>query len=428
MGILSSMYTGISGIQGLGEALSIYGDNIANANTNGFKVSRPEFQDLVATSLKTPFGGNQVGRGTKLAAVSPVYAQGTLVSTDNSTDLAITGEGFFVMSGLEGQAYTRAGNFRFNREGKLVNSDGYRVQGFTCDEDGKPTAKMGDISVDRTVIDAKGTKKASLFMNLDLRADANVKKFDASAPEQTSQFTTGVTVYDSAGAAHTVRLFFNKTGEGEWTYHAMVKGEELQGGKAGQLVEQANGKLIFGTDGKLKQHKVTDNTFDFNKGAKKDQKIEFDFGTPTDQGGMGLQVTQYGTSSETYKTLQDGYSAGTLAGLAFNDDGMLSGIFSNGQSVNIAQVLLAKFEAPEGLFRMGQNLFKESRTSGQATIGAPAMGGRGKVSSKTLEQSTTDIATEFINLMNAQHNFQANSRVIRVADDLMTEVLNLKRS
>jgi flagellar hook protein FlgE len=422
------MYTGISGIQGLGEALSIYGDNIANANTNGFKVSRPEFQDLVAQSLKTPFGGNQIGRGTKLAAVSPVYTQGTLVSTDNATDLAITGEGFFVMNGLEGQAFSRAGNFKFNREGKLVNSDNYRVQGFLCDEDGKATSKMGDISVDRTVIDAKGTKKASMYMNLDLRADANKKRFNSVNPEQSAQFATGVTVYDSAGAAHTVRLFFNKTGEGEWTYHAMAKGEELQGGKAGQLVEQASGKLVFGTDGRLKAHKVANNSFNFNKGAKANQKIDFDFGPTTDEGGTGLQVTQYGTECEAYKTMQDGYSAGTLAGLAFNDDGMLSGIFSNGQSVNIAQVSIAKFEAPEGLFRMGQNLFKESRMSGQATVGAPAQGGRGKVSSKTLEQSTTDIATEFINLMNAQHNFQANSRVIRVADDLMTEVLNLKRS
>jgi len=422
------MYTGISGIQGLGEALSIYGDNIANANTNGFKVSRPEFQDLVAHSLRTPFGGNQVGRGTKLAAVSPVYSQGTLISTDNSTDLAITGEGFFVVKGLEGQAYTRAGNFKFDRDGKLVNSDGYKVQGFMCDEDGKTTSRMGEISVDRTVIDAKATKKASIYMNLDLRADAAKKKFDAQAPEQTAQFSTGVTVYDSAGAPHTVRLFFNKTGEGEWTYHAMAKGEELQGGKAGQLAEQATGRLIFSPDGKLKAHKVDKNAFSFNKGAKKDQKIDFDFGQTVDEGGTGLQVTQYGTDSEAYKTFQDGYSAGTLAGLAFNDDGMLSGIFSNGQSVNIAQVVVAKFEAPEGLFRMGQNLFRESRMSGQPTVGAPAQGGRGKVSSKTLEQSTTDIATEFINLMNAQHNFQANSRVIRVADDLMTEVLNLKRS
>ncbi len=427
MGILTSMYTGISGLQGIGEALSIYGDNIANANTTGFKVSRPEFQDLVAASLKSPMGGNQVGRGTKLASVSPVYAQGALVSTENATDLAITGEGFFVLNGLEGQVYSRAGNFKFNRDGKLVNSDGYRVQGFECDENGKATSKMTDIQVERTVIDAKATKKTSLYMNLDLRADPK-KKFDPTRPEQSAHFATGTTVYDSAGAAHTVTLFFNKTKEGEWEYRAMAKGEDLVDGKPGELVQQASGKLTFSTDGKLKEHKVTENSFNFNKGAKTDQKIEFDFGSPTGEGGTGLQVTQYGTGSEAYKTLQDGYSAGTLSGLTFNDDGMLTGVFSNGQTVNLAKVLLAKFEAPEGLFKMGQSLFRESRASGQPTIGGPAQGGRGRISSKVLEQSTTDVAAEFINLMSAQHNFQANSRVIRVADDLMTEVLNLKRS
>jgi len=427
MGILTSMYTGISGLQGIGEALSIYGDNIANANTTGFKVSRPEFQDLVASSLRNPLGGNQVGRGTKLAGVSPVYAQGALVATENATDLAITGEGFFVLNGLEGQVYSRAGNFKFNRDGKLTNSDGYRIQGFICDENGVATSKLGDIQVERTVIDAKSTKKASLYANLDMRADPK-KKFDPKRPEQTSHFATGTTVFDSSGAAHTVTLFFNKVAEGKWEYRAMAKGEDLADPQPGMLVEQAKGTLEFTSEGKLKSHETVDNSFNFNKGAKLDQKIDFDFGSPVDEGGTGLQMTQYGTNAEAYKTLQDGFSAGTLSGMTFNDDGMLTGVFSNGQTVNIAKVVLAKFEAPEGLFKMGQSLFRESRASGQPTIGGPAQGGRGRIASKVLEQSTTDIANEFINLMSAQHNFQANSRVIRVADDLMGEVLNLKRS
>jgi flagellar hook protein FlgE len=426
MGILTSMHTGMSGLQGIGEALSIYGDNIANASTTGFKVSRPEFQDVVAASLRSPLGGNQIGKGTRLAGVNPIYSQGALVGTESATDLAITGEGFFVLNGIEGQVFSRAGNFRFDRDGKLVNNDGYKVQGFAFDENGRITSKMTDISVERTVIDAKPTKTASLYMNLDLRVDT-AKKFDPEKPEQTSHFATGTTIYDSAGAPHTVTLFFNKTAEGEWTYHAMAKGEEVVDGAPGKLVEQASGKLIFTPDGRLKAHESDDNSFDFNKGAKQDQKIEFNFGPEVDKGGTGLQVTQYGTGSEAYKTLQDGFSAGTLTGLAFNDNGLMTAVFSNGQSVNVAQVVLAKFEAPEGLFKMGQNLFRESRISGEPTIGSPAAGGRGRVSSKTLEQSTTDIAAEFINLMSAQHNFQANSRVIRVADDLMTEVLNLKR-
>jgi len=427
MGILSSMYTGISGMRGSGEALSIYGDNIANANTSGFKTSRPEFQDLVATSLRNPLGGNQVGRGTRLAAVTPLMAQGLIVSSDSSTDLAISGDGMFVMKGREGQSYSRAGNFHFDREGKLVNNDGYRVQGFKADDTGKITSKLADISVDRTVIDALPTKKVDMFVNLDLRAEKTVE-FNPLKPEATSQFATGITVYDSAGTPRTVSMYFNKTGDGEWSWRVFAKGEDLIDGKPDTMVEQAAGKLLFDVDGRLSEAVTDKNTFSFNKGALKEQQIDFDFGLTKKQGGAGIQSTQYGTESEAYKTIQDGYSAGTLAGLTFNDDGTLNGVYSNGQTIALAQVAIGRFENPEGLFKMGQNLFRESRNSGSPTIGAPETGGRGKVSSKSLESSTTDIAGEFINLMSAQHNFQANSRVIRVADEFMQEVLNLKRS
>ncbi len=425
MGILSSMYTGITGLQGQGEALSIYGDNIANANTNGFKVSRPEFQDVVAKSLKGLMGGNQIGRGTRLAAVNPIFSQGSLVQTESATDLAITGDGFFVMKGPEGQSFTRNGAFHFDKEGKLINADGFRVQGFQADN-GKVTSKMGDISVDQTVIDARRTGQVDLFMNLDLRADKS-KQFDVERPEQTSHFATGVTVFDSAGTAHTVTVYLNKTGDQEWSWKAMAKGDEIVGGEKGKMSEQASGKLTFDSDGRLKEQVTDRNSFQFNKGALPDQKIDFNFGEDKSKGGPGQQVTQYGTACEAYKTIQDGFTAGTLAGLTFNDDGMLAAVYTNGENLNLAQISMAKFENPEGLYKMGQNQFRESRLSGAATVGAPQSGGRGRVSSKTIESSTTDIAAEFINLMSAQHNFQANSRVIKASDEMMTEVLNIKR-
>lgn len=425
MGILSSMYTGITGLQAQGESLAIYGDNIANANTNGFKVSRPEFQDVIAKSLKGLLGGNQIGRGTRLAAVNPVFSQGSIVQTESATDLSITGDGFFVLSGIDGQSYTRNGSFHFDKDGKLINADGFRVQGFKADENGKVTSKMGDISVDRAVVDAKKTKQVDLFMNLDLRGDAAME-FDPEKPELTSHFATGVTVYDTAGTAHVVTLFFNKTGDHDWTWKAMAKGEEVVDGKKDTLVEQARGKLTFDMEGKLLTQETDRSSFNFGRGAKADQQIDFNFGAIGSK-GSGLQVTQYGTNSETYKTIQDGYTAGTLAGLTFNDDGVLAAIYTNGQSVNLAQAALSKFENPEGLLKVGQNRYRDSRLSGQGTIGAPQSGGRGSISSKTIESSTTDIANEFINLMTAQRNFQANSRVISVADEMMGEVLNIKR-
>ena len=426
MGILSSLYTGITGLQGQGEALAIYGDNIANASTTGFKVSRPEFQDVIAKSLKGLLGGNQIGRGTRLAAVNPIFSQGSIIQTESSTDLAITGDGFFVINGVDGQSYSRNGSFHFDKDGKLINADNFKVQGFQADDKGRITSKMGDISVDRTVVDAKKTSDVKLFMNLDLRADKALE-FDPLRPEQTSHFATGATVYDTAGTAHVLTCYFNKTDDGVWTWRAMAKGEEVKGGTKDVMSEQASGRLIFDTDGRLKEQVTDHNAFNFNKGALPDQAIKFDFGDDKKNGGQGLQVTQYGTNSEAYKTLQDGYTAGTLAGLTFNDDGILAAIYTNGQNMNLAQVALSKFENPEGLFKMGQNRFRESRLSGQATIGAPQAGGRGRVSSKTIESSTTDIANEFINLMQAQRNFQANSKVISTSDEMMQEVINIKR-
>jgi flagellar hook protein FlgE len=427
MGILSSMYTGITGLSGQGEALSIYGDNIANASTTGFKVSRPEFQDVIAKSLKGVLGGNQIGRGTRLAAVNPIFSQGSIVQTESATDLAVTGDGFFVLNGMDGQSFTRNGAFHFDKDGHLINADNYKVQGFQADENGKITSKMGDISIDRTVIDAKRTNEVKLFANLDLRAD-KAQVFDPEHPEQTAQFATGVNVYDSAGTAHVVTLYFNKTDDGVWTWRAMAKGEEVVGGAKDTMVEQATGHLIFDTDGRLKEQVTDKSSFQFGKGALPDQNVKFNFGDDKKSGGTGLQVTQYGTTSEAYKTLQDGYTAGTLSGLTFNDDGNLTAVYSNGQNVNLAMIALGKFENPEGLFKMGQNRYRESRLSGQATIGAPRGGGRGSVSAKTLESSTTDIANEFINLMTSQRNFQANSKVISTADEMMQEVINLKRN
>jgi len=279
------------------------------------------------------------------------------------------------------------------------------------------------------VIDAKGSSKVDLFMNLDLRADKNANgEFDPNRPEQTSQFATGVTVFDSAGTSHVVSLYFNKTDDGVWSWRAMAKGEDVNGGQPGKMVEQAAGRLVFDNDGRLKEQITDKSEFNFNKGALPDQKITFNFGDDKKSGGTGLAVTQYGTNSEAYKTSQDGYTAGTLAGMTFNDDGTLTAIYSNGQNINLAQIALGKLENPEGLFKVGGNRYRESRLSGAPTIGSPQSGGRGSVVAKVLESSTTDIANEFINLMTAQRNFQANSRVVSVADEMMQEVLNLKRS
>ena len=171
-----------------------------------------------------------------------------------------------------------------------------------------------------------------------------------------------------------------------------------------------------------------ESSFSFNKGSKSGQKVEFNFGKDVKSGGDGLQLTQYGSNCEAYKTVQNGFSSGSIASLKFEDDGRLVAVYTNGESVAVGQVAVAKFESPEELMKTGGNKYKETRNSGQATIGSPLTGGRGQVSSKSLEASTTDIANEFINLMTAQRNFQANSKVISTGDELLGEIINLKRN
>lgn len=426
MGILSSMYTGITGLQANGEALGIYGDNLANANTTGFKTSRPEFQDVIAKSLKGILGGNQIGRGTKLTNINPIFSQGSITQTERPTDIALSGDGFFVVDGADGRNFTRAGVFNFDKDGRLSNLDGGQVMGFQADETGMITNKLGAIKLDRTVIDAKQTSKVNMSMNLDIRAD-KVQDFNIETPDKTSQYSNGFTVYDSAGNAHLVTVYFNKTDDGVWAWHAVAKGDEIQGGEKGKILECANGTLKFSPDGRLQESSVGKNEFNFNKGARSGQKIEFDFGKTVAEGGAGLQTTQYGTNSDLYKHVQDGYTAGTVAGLSFNEDGVLSAIYTNGETLNLAQVAVAKFENNEALFKAGGNKFRESKNSGQAFIGKPGEGGRGRIMPKSIESSTTDIASEFINLMTTQRSFQANSKAITVADELMQEVLNMRR-
>ncbi len=429
MGILSSMYTGVTGIQANGEALGVISDNIANANTVGFKTSRAEFADVVAKSLKGVLGGNQIGRGTKLNGVTQVFSQGSVTQTDKATDVALSGDGFFVIDGPEGRSFTRNGSFNFNKDGELINIDGNFVKGFRADDSGKITTKLDSIKLDKTVIDAKKTELVDIAMNLDIRADVREGGFNIEKPVETSNYSTGITVMDSAGNSHNLTMYFSKTADNNWKWYAAAKGEEIVGGEKGKEVIAGTGTLKYTIDGKLQEQTVEQSAFNFTKGAQPDQNIKFTFGDAIMEGGTGTKgSTQYGSASDIYKHTQDGYTAGTIGGLSFNDDGVLAAFYTNGVTKNIAQLAVAKFENNEGLFKAGNNMFKESRTSGAANIGGPNTAGRGRVFAKSVESSTTDIASEFVNLIQMQRAFQANAKTLSSSDELMQEIINLRRS
>ncbi|MEH0860539.1 MULTISPECIES: flagellar hook protein FlgE [Halobacteriovorax] len=425
MSILRSFNIGVSGLSASGAGMNVVSDNISNAGTNGFKASRAEFQDVLAVSLKGIEGGDQFGAGTKLAHIKPMMTQGDVARTESITDLAIQGDGFFKVKAPFGNGFTRDGSMHFNKDGELVNSDGYKVLGFKSNEDGVLTNKEGEIKLGNTTIPAQATEKVKLSMNLDSRA--SVKEFDPNNPEETSNFSSSITVYDNVGTARLVTAYYNKTADNNWTYRIMADGADAQGGVAGTMVQMAEGQLVFNDKGQLQEEIETSNSFNFNKGARQDQKISFSWGESISEGGDGTDAsTQYGSGSAVARHTQDGASAATLGSLSFNDDGILTAVYDNGETRDIAQIAIAKFDNNEGLFKMGKNLFKESKNSGQPAMGKPGEAGRGQVLSKSIELSNVDIASEFVNLMTSQRNFQANAKTISTADKMMQEIFRIK--
>lgn len=427
MGLLSSFNVGVSGLHAAGSSMTVIGDNIANSGTFGFKKSRAEFQDLLSNSLKGIDGGDQIGSGTKLAHVTAQYSQGNIQRSDNITDLAINGNGFFSVNTPSGRGYTRDGAFHFNKEGFLINADGYTINGFQPDANGEISSKTGPIRVGNPTVPAKSTSKVAITMNLDSRSA--VKQFNPADPDNSSNFNSSLTIYDNIGTQRVVTMYFNKLADGQWEYHAMVDGKDAAGGKEGTPVQMANGTISFNQNGQLQQVTESSNSFNFADGASPGQKVNFDFGESIAEGGDGTKstITQYGSQSSLARHTQDGYSAATLTSMSFDDDGILIAAYDNGVMRNLGQVAVAKFENNEGLFKMGKNLFKETKKSGQAAIGKPQVDGRGQILAKSIELSNVDIADEFISMMNAQRNFQANTKTITTTDQMLQEVLNIKR-
>ncbi len=426
MGILRSFNIGVTGLSAAGQGMGIIGDNIANPGTTGFKSSRGEFQDVLAVSLKGIEGGDQFGAGTKLAHIKPMMTQGDISRTESSSDLAISGDGFFTVDAPAGRSFTRDGSFRFSKEGELVTMDGYKVLGFQADEKGKIMNKLDPIKLGNTTIPAKPSKEVLLSMNLDSKQ--NKMEFNIEDPEKTSNFSNSMTIYDNIGTPRVATIYYNKVDNNEWEYHVAVDGKDVEGGKPDTMIEKANGKLKFNDKGQLEEEVAGKNSFNFNKGAAPDQKINFNWGISLKEGGTGLDAsTQYGSDSAVARHSQDGSTAATLTSLSFNDKGILTAVYNNGESRDIAQIAIGKFENSEGLFKMGKNLFKETKNSGQAALGKPGESGRGDVLSKSIELSNVDIANEFVNLMTAQRNFQANAKTLTTADEMLQQVLQIKR-
>jgi len=427
MSIFGSFYSAISGLNTNSQAMGIIGDNLANMNTIGFKKSRANFQDLMAYSVTGVGSESYVGRGAMVQNVEQVMSQGSFVGTGNGLDLAIQGNGFFVVNGESGgqqsNFYTRAGQFHVDNDGYMVNGSGLRLQGYLANNSGDISSTLTDMNLMAASSPAKATEDIELTLNLD-STDTSVAAFDIADRENTSHFNTSITTYDSLGAPHDVQVYFTKTADGNWDWNAVIEAEDSASG----LAEiQGSGSLTFDNEGRLTDVTTTTNSFSFSGGSAPNQAIAFDFGDPTSTGGTGLSgTTQFASSSSVSYQGQDGYSTGDLQTVVIDQDGIASGTFTNGQKRVMGQIAMADFKGT-GLRRMGGNLWQETTSSGEALIGSANTGTRGAINSSTLEQSNVDMAAEFVDMIVAQRGYQANSRTITTADSLFQEALQMKR-
>ena len=428
MSILTSMSAATTGLDSASAELSIISDNIANANTVGFKAERAAFEDALYQSILG--GGGQVGTGSRLAAVQKILTQGALTSTGVSTDLALQGPGFFVLHGThggqEGEFFTRAGQFSVDKDGFLVNLEGLRVQGFPADISGVVSTIPGDLVVGNAQALPVATANVTMKGNLQSNSEVLPAPWDPANPSATSNFSTSMTLYDSLGNPLAVQSFFRISATGQWDWHAMTDGKGVTGGTPGQLTEIGGGTLSFDSSGALTTVTQSSN---FNPiGAVNPQPLVFDFGDPTGSGGTGFAgMTQFASQSAATFVGQDGYPPGQLSGVQVEQDGVISGVFSNGQHRVLGKVAVAGFPAADQLMRIGGNLYTSTVAAGQAIIGAAGEGGRASMVSGALEQSNVDIADQFVRMITAQRTFEANAKSITTADQLLSELIALKR-
>ena len=426
MSITSSLHTGASGIKSHSDALQIVSDNIANVNTVGFKSARGNFIDILGANI----GGDRAGAGSMIGSTQQNFAQGSLIGTGNTTDLALRGEGFFVVNGavdgVQDDYYTRDGSFLIDPNGFLVNGSGLRVQGHPIDAIGNLMNTVEDLQLELNSIPPAASTQIELVANLDASTEISGTAFDITDPGNTSDFATSITTYDSLGRPHQLEMFFKRVapvgGEAlRWEAHVLAKDEEL-GGPGPGFQELDTVTLTFDTDGSLIDYTPTSITAAWDGADAATMELQLG-----DTGGGVDGMTSYALASSANYLSQDGYGSGDLAGLKIDEHGIMRGLFSNGQERVLGQVAIAKFGNNHGLERRGGGLFADTVESGSAVVGEASTGGRGSVVAGSLEGSNVDLAKEFVDMITVQRGFQGNSKTINTADELLNTVLQLKR-
>lgn len=419
MSLIGTLTTGVSGVLSNSRALNIIGDNISNVNTTGFKSSKAVFGDLFSTSLSGGTLTSQVGKGAQLLGSLQSFEQGAFENSTSALDLAIDGNGFFIVNNGTGNFFTRAGQFRVNQNGLVETLTGEILQGFQITNNVVGTT-LSDVSLTGVQSQPQATTAFTLGAQLD---GSEAAGFTFNSPIQ---------VFNSVGAQDILNVQFTKIAAAgnDWGVNFTSSIGTVNGAAVPPAFDVT---LNFNTSGQLTG---------INGGALADVAIDLNYSASAPPGAASQVInwdladaalasngdmTAFATNSSNNSVIQDGFASGILVGVAVDFDGTVAGLFNNGQSQPLFQLGLADFLSPTGLTRLGQNLFAESRLSGQPIISLPETGAFGSVLGNTLELSNVDLAEEFVQLIKTQQAFQASARIISTTDDLLTETVNLTR-
>lgn len=425
--MLRSMYSAVSGLKAHQAEMDVIGNNIANVNTVGFKASRMTFKEIFNQTIKgasAPQGNGgganpqQIGLGVAIASIDTLFSNGGAQRTDNPTDLSINGNGFFIVNNGGSNLYTRAGNFSFDSNGDLVTPDGYKVMGWIS-QDGKTvntdTGNLSPISIrDWSSNSPSSTQLLQIGGNLDASTDIN------------GSVSYNVTIYDSQGGSHVATVqFTKKDNAGNWDVSiTKFDGTDLSSSPV------TVGSIQFDSAGVIEQPDPSSPTagiFTVGVASLPITNTNAILGDGTNITIDVSKLTMYTDSSNLRELYKDGNSAGSIESVNIDQYGVVTGIYSNGRTQVIGQIALADFQNVQGLEKVGNTMFINTVNSGDPMIGAANTGTRGTINPGTLEMSNVDLANEFTNMITAERGFQANSKVITTSDEILQDLVNLKR-
>lgn len=404
-----SFQTALSGLNAASSKLDVTANNIANVNTTGYKESRAYFSDVFATA-SGDVSATAVGSGVRMSAVQQQFSQGNIEFTESSLDLAISGEGFFVLEDSEGLAYSRAGAFSVDRDGNVVNHALQRLQVYPVSAGGTfASGSLSDLQLQTTENPPQATRTAQVGVNLPAsETTPAIAVFDPTIPDSYNS-ASSLTVYDTLGTTHSATMYYVKEPAlNTWSQYMYVDGSAVGG--ANSMVFDTNGVLQTPANGM-----ITYPAHDPGNGAA-NLNLTFDFN----------DTTQFGAEFGVNSLTQDGFSTGRMTGIEVDQQGIISARFTNGQSQQLGKVAMAIFSNPQGLQQLGDTSWAETFASGQARQGEAGTSDFGLVQSGALENSNVDLTEQLVEMIMAQRNFEANSQMISTADSVTQTILNIR--